>query len=113
MLFLLLYFTLAVFWFEASWIQQLIDMTVGGLLKGWILGAAEGVAREVPIAASFTPSEVKIIEMLLGRLSIHQPSAAGIFASAMLFPFDFRAVDLRSSCRGADQFRRTSCRHRP
>jgi len=34
MLFLLLYFTLTVFWFEASWIQRLIDMTVGGLLKG-------------------------------------------------------------------------------
>ena len=34
MLFLLLYFTLTVFWFDASWIQRLIDMTVGGLLKG-------------------------------------------------------------------------------
>ena len=34
MLLLLLYFTLTVFWFEASWIQRLIDMTVGALLKG-------------------------------------------------------------------------------
>ena len=34
MLLLLLYFTLTVFWFEASWIQRLIDMTVGALLNG-------------------------------------------------------------------------------